>query len=98
MQEVVLSPLATWQTFYTIIGCGAAFGIDVRGGDLDRERAGARVSSANLNNRGLRNDTEINVATLDAELSRGLHLLLWAEHLELIGEESMLMVALQLGH
>lgn len=45
------------------------------------------VGSANLNNRGMRDDTEMNVATLDAELARGLRVLLWAEHLELIGEE-----------
>ena len=55
------------------------------------------VGSANLNNRGMRDDTEMNVATLDAELARGLRMLLWAEHLELIGEESMLTVALHLG-
>jgi len=55
------------------------------------------VGSANLNNRGMRDDTEMNVATLDAGLARGLRTLLWAEHLELIGEESMLTVALHLG-
>jgi phosphatidylserine/phosphatidylglycerophosphate/cardiolipin synthase-like enzyme len=56
------------------------------------------LGSANLNNRGMRDDTELNVATLDAELARGLRMLLWAEHLELIGEESMLTVARHLGH
>ena len=56
------------------------------------------VGSANLNNRGMRDDTEMNVATLDAELARGLRVLLWAEHLELISEESMLTVARHLGH
>src|SRR5256886_11477186 len=56
------------------------------------------VGSANLNNRGMRDDTEMNVATLDAELARGLRMLLWAEHLELLGEESMLTVAFHLGH
>jgi phosphatidylserine/phosphatidylglycerophosphate/cardiolipin synthase-like enzyme len=56
------------------------------------------VGSANLNNRGMRDDTEMNVATLNAELARGLRMLLWAEHLELIGEESMLTVAFHLGH
>ena len=55
------------------------------------------VGSANLNNRGMRDDTEMNVATLDAELARGLRMLLWAEHLELIGEESMRTAALYLG-
>ncbi|HEY6407729.1 MAG TPA: phospholipase D family protein [Ktedonobacteraceae bacterium] len=56
------------------------------------------VGSANLNNRGMRDDTEMNVATLNAELARGLRILLWAEHLELIDEESMLTVARHLGH
>jgi len=56
------------------------------------------VGSANLNNRGMRDDTEMNVATLDAELARGLRVLLWAEHLELVGEESLLTVARHLGH
>jgi phosphatidylserine/phosphatidylglycerophosphate/cardiolipin synthase-like enzyme len=55
------------------------------------------IGSANLNNRGMRDDTEMNVATLDADLAHGLRLLLWAEHLELIGEESMLTAALYLG-
>jgi phosphatidylserine/phosphatidylglycerophosphate/cardiolipin synthase-like enzyme len=55
------------------------------------------VGSANLNNRGMRDDTEMNVATLDAELARGLRVLLLAEHLELIGEESLLTAALHLG-
>ncbi len=56
------------------------------------------VGSANLNNRGMRDDTEMNVAAFNAELARGLRMLLWAEHLELIGEESMLTVAFHLGH
>jgi phosphatidylserine/phosphatidylglycerophosphate/cardiolipin synthase-like enzyme len=56
------------------------------------------VGSANLNNRGMRDDTEMNVATLNAELARGLRVLLWAEHLGLISEDSMLMVARHLGH
>lgn len=55
------------------------------------------VGSANLNNRGMRDDTEINVATLNAELARGLRIVLWAEHLGLLHEESMLMVARHLG-
>jgi phosphatidylserine/phosphatidylglycerophosphate/cardiolipin synthase-like enzyme len=56
------------------------------------------VGSGNLNNRGMRDDTEMNVATQSAELARGLRLLLWAEHLGLISEESMLAVARHLGH
>jgi phosphatidylserine/phosphatidylglycerophosphate/cardiolipin synthase-like enzyme len=48
------------------------------------------VGSANLNNRGMRDDAEMNVATLDADLARGLRLLLWGEHLGLIPDEDML--------
>jgi len=55
------------------------------------------VGSANLNNRGMRDDTEMNVATLDAELARGLRILLWAEHLELIDEDSILSVSRHMG-
>ena len=48
------------------------------------------VGSANLNNRGMRDDTEMNVTTLDAELAQGLRLMLWAEHLGLVSEEDFL--------
>lgn len=44
------------------------------------------VGSANLNNRGMRDDTEMNVATLNAELARNLRLALWAEHLGVRGD------------
>jgi hypothetical protein len=47
--------------------------------------------------RGMRYDTEMNVATLNTELARGLRMLLWAEHLELAGEERMLTIARHLG-
>lgn len=40
------------------------------------------VGSANLNEHSLFNDTEVNVATCDAELARRMRLELWAEHLE----------------
>src|SRR5436309_489441 len=56
------------------------------------------VGSANLNNRGLRDDTEMNVATLDAELARGLRMMLWAEHLGLMSEDDLFIVARHLGH
>jgi len=56
------------------------------------------VGSANLNNRGMRDDTEMNVATLDAELARGLRLMLWAEHLGLMSEDDLFTVAQPLGH
>ncbi len=55
------------------------------------------VGSANLNNRGMRDDTEMNVTTLDAELAQGLRLMLWAEHLGLISEEDLFGVAGYLG-
>jgi phosphatidylserine/phosphatidylglycerophosphate/cardiolipin synthase-like enzyme len=41
------------------------------------------VGSANLNEHSLFNDTEMNVATCDAELARRTRLELWSEHLEL---------------
>src|SRR5438270_4062427 len=56
------------------------------------------VGSANLNNRGMRDDTEMNVVTLDAELARGLRMMLWAERLGLLGEEELFGVARYLGH
>jgi phosphatidylserine/phosphatidylglycerophosphate/cardiolipin synthase-like enzyme len=40
------------------------------------------IGSANLNGRGLYNDTEANVVTHDADLARSARLRLWAEHLE----------------
>jgi phosphatidylserine/phosphatidylglycerophosphate/cardiolipin synthase-like enzyme len=40
------------------------------------------IGSANLNERGLYNDTEANVVTQDANLARSTRLRLWAEHLE----------------
>jgi phosphatidylserine/phosphatidylglycerophosphate/cardiolipin synthase-like enzyme len=56
------------------------------------------IGSANLNNRGMRDDTEMNVATLDAELAHGLRLMLWAEHLGLMSEDDLFSVARHLGH
>jgi phosphatidylserine/phosphatidylglycerophosphate/cardiolipin synthase-like enzyme len=56
------------------------------------------VGSANLNNRGMRDDTEMNVATLNPELAHGLRLLLWAEHLGMLREENLVTVARYLGH
>ena len=40
------------------------------------------LGSANLNERSLFNDSEVNVATLDENLARSTRLRLWAEHLE----------------
>jgi phosphatidylserine/phosphatidylglycerophosphate/cardiolipin synthase-like enzyme len=45
------------------------------------------VGSANLNNRGLITDTEINAVVHDAELARRVRVDLWAEHLNLTREE-----------
>ena len=55
------------------------------------------VGSANLNNRGMRDDTEMNVATLNAELARDLRLMLWAEHLGLMSEDDLFTIARHLG-
>ncbi len=55
------------------------------------------VGSANLNNRGMRDDAEMNVATLDTGLAHGLRLMLWAEHLGLMGEDDLLTIARHLG-
>ena len=56
------------------------------------------VGSANLNNRGMRDDTEMNVATLNAELARDLRLMLWAEHLGLLSEDDSFTLSRHLGH
>jgi len=56
------------------------------------------VGSGNLNNRGMRDDTEMNVATLNAALAQELRLLLWAEHLGLLSEDDFFTVELYLGH
>jgi phosphatidylserine/phosphatidylglycerophosphate/cardiolipin synthase-like enzyme len=56
------------------------------------------VGSANLNNRGMRDDTEMNVATLNAELARDLRLMLWAEHLGLLSEDDLFTLSRHLGH
>lgn len=55
------------------------------------------VGSANLNNRGMRDDTEMNVATLDPELAHGLRLTLQAEHLGLVSDEELFMLSRLLG-
>jgi phosphatidylserine/phosphatidylglycerophosphate/cardiolipin synthase-like enzyme len=56
------------------------------------------VGSANLNNRGMRDDTEMNVAVLDTELSFGLRLMLWAEHLGLLSDNDLFALSRYLGH
>jgi len=56
------------------------------------------LGSGNLNNRGMRDDTEMNVATLDPELAQGLRLMLIAEHLNLFDEDKLNAVARHLAH
>lgn len=51
------------------------------------------IGSANLNNRGMRDDAEINVALLNADFAHNLRLLLWAEHLGLLQEEEHFIVS-----
>ena len=58
----------------------------------------ATAGSANLNNRGMRDDTEMNVATLDRELARSLRLVLWSEHLGLVKDDDLLILQRYLGH
>jgi phosphatidylserine/phosphatidylglycerophosphate/cardiolipin synthase-like enzyme len=48
------------------------------------------VGSANLNNRGMCDDTEENVAALDSRLAQELRYLLQGEHLGLVGADDML--------
>ena len=56
------------------------------------------VGSANLNNRGMRDDTEMNVAILDPELALDLRSLLYAEHLGLISADDFFSIELFLCH
>lgn len=57
----------------------------------------ATAGSGNLNNRGMRDDTEMNVATLDADLAKSLRLMLQAEHLGLVQEEDLFALSRLLG-
>ncbi len=56
------------------------------------------VGSGNLNNRGMRDDAEMNIATFDAELAYGLRLMLWAEHLGLVNDNDQFALSRYLGH
>ena len=58
----------------------------------------ATVGSANLNNRGMRDDTEMNVASLDADLATGLRIMLMAEHLGLVSDDDLFTFSRLLGH
>jgi phosphatidylserine/phosphatidylglycerophosphate/cardiolipin synthase-like enzyme len=56
------------------------------------------IGSANLNNRGMRDDAELNVAILNTEFAHDLRILLWAEHLGLIAEDEQFIVSRYLSH
>ncbi len=58
----------------------------------------ATVGSGNLNNRGMRDDTEMNVAMLDAQRTYGLRLMLQAEHLGLATAEELFGLSRWLGN
>lgn len=55
------------------------------------------VGSANLNNRGMRDDAEMNVATLDPDLAHGLRLMLQGEHLNLIEDYDLFAMSRLVG-
>jgi HET-S-like prion-inhibition and propagation protein len=46
----------------------------------------------------MRDDTEMDVATLNADLARDLRLMLWAEHLGLLSEDDLFTFSRHLGH
>jgi phosphatidylserine/phosphatidylglycerophosphate/cardiolipin synthase-like enzyme len=56
------------------------------------------AGSANLNNRGMRDDTEMNVATLNAGLALDLRLMLMGEHLGLVSEDDLFTLSRLLTH
>ena len=55
------------------------------------------LGSANLNNRGMRDDTELNVAIDYTEMARRLRILLMAEHLGLYDEDMLFRMVEALG-
>lgn len=58
----------------------------------------ATIGSANLNNRGMRDDAEMNVAVLHADFARDLRVLLWAEHLGLVRDDEQFIISRYLAH
>lgn len=58
----------------------------------------ATIGSANLNNRGMHDDAEMNVAVLHSDFARDLRVLLWAEHLGLLDEDELFIVSRYLCH
>jgi phosphatidylserine/phosphatidylglycerophosphate/cardiolipin synthase-like enzyme len=55
------------------------------------------VGSANLNNRGMRDDTEMNVALMYPEMVHILRILLMAEHLGLCDEDNLFRILQAMG-
>jgi phosphatidylserine/phosphatidylglycerophosphate/cardiolipin synthase-like enzyme len=55
------------------------------------------VGSANLNNRGMRDDAELNVAILHPRMAQGLRTLLMAEHLGLCDEDTLFRIIEVMG-
>ncbi|GCE04613.1 phospholipase D-like domain-containing protein [Dictyobacter aurantiacus] len=55
------------------------------------------IGSANLNNRGMRDDAELNVALLHPTMACGLRILLMAEHLGLTHEDTLFRVVETMG-
>ncbi len=55
------------------------------------------VGSANLNNRGMRDDAELNVAILHPKMAQGLRILLMAEHLGLCDEDTLFRIIEVMG-
>lgn len=60
--------------------------------------AWSTIGSANLNNRGMRDDAEMNVAILNTEFARNLRILLWAEHLGLLNDTEQFIISRYLSH
>jgi phosphatidylserine/phosphatidylglycerophosphate/cardiolipin synthase-like enzyme len=56
------------------------------------------IGSANLNNRGMHDDAEMNVATLHPDFAHEMRILLWAEHLGLLKEDEQFIVSRYLAH
>lgn len=55
------------------------------------------VGSANLNNRGLLNDAELNIAVMDSQTASELRVALWTEHLQASGEEAQALMNIEQG-
>jgi len=55
------------------------------------------IGSGNLNNRGMADDTELNIAVLDAELAQALRISLQSEHLGLVQDDDLLALSRLIG-